>query len=250
MQPSRLWVKALFSAVSLTLVACAAQTTLPLRVTSVDNSLGATANSGTTVRPAAISVHPAEQPLAGTMCDLYDTWYFRGPCIVATIKPAGSTFALRTYKGLTVSFGTGSNVQIGANQFIIGLGTGKSDIKGTSDGILFPFYVGDRCENPYGTPETCHGRPLLYIEEVNDGDATVTLKDTPSITIINTVAYPGKTCYLDSLSDPFGVGNYFWVKTPIKAVVHGTRLSMPLAKLTNAFQLPVLSIIYWAVTCR
>ncbi len=119
-------------------------------------------------------------------------WAFGGSCVANELTSKGATIKLAKYQNITFTIAIGANNAKGKVPFIVGDAVGNGDITGTYKGKKFPPYGGKHCVSGTGAPQTCPGKSFVYVEAINGGKATVTLSQTPAITIVDTKGFPGK----------------------------------------------------------
>lgn len=143
-------------------------------------------------------------------------WYFQGACVKRNLVRTGTTFKLKTYKRITMAIASGKNDAPGSLPFIVGNGTGSTDITGTLHGLKFPEYGKVPCFSGSllgAGVATCRGSAIVYVLFLDDDKAGVTLATMPTVRLTKSGKFPGNTCYLDVLIH-IGSGassNYAWL---------------------------------------
>ncbi|MBV8489905.1 MAG: hypothetical protein JO199_05180 [Candidatus Eremiobacteraeota bacterium] len=144
-------------------------------------------SGGTGYAPTNVSI-----PMSKSPCDVTGLWYFMGSCLPGVVKPAGGTYKLPAYQGITVQIQLGSNTAPSAGtKFLFADATGKNDITGTYGGHKFPPYSEKTC----ASHNACPGASAVYLEAINGQKSStpITFHSTTTLTV-DEKTFPGKSC--------------------------------------------------------
>ncbi len=161
-------------------------------------------------------------------------WIFEGACTEIVLKPAGGTFALQTYEGITVTGLIGKNNVKTSAKVDLADATGNGDIK-TYKGKPFPKYK-------------AKGTTFVYATAVNQSGTTikpVPVKNKPILQYVITdrKGIPGKQCGAAVLT------NKGWTSLPIQAQVKGKTVTVSQYLAPPGFEFPPKIPLYFAVNC-
>ena len=199
--------------------------------------------------PAASAIAPDKRD----PCNILNLWYFHGSCVKKHMKATGTTFYLKSYKGITVRIRSGPNTASGKVKFIVGDGTGDRDITGLYV-HAFPFYGTTYCVqgSASGSHVACPGKSLVYFEVVNNANEPVTLSDTPGITI-TAASFPGTTCSENVMVfNDYGLAG--WQMLGLTGTVHEGQLNIKAVPATQfwntAIALSPYGFVNYNVACQ
>lgn len=240
----------------LALAACASQNGAlpssqgPIAPTAEQNAAPENAAPVTTTPDASSATKSADSadvssvsPEATTGCATSPPqywWIFNGACDTFVLKPAGGTFSLGSYDGITVKGSIGKNTVKTSAKVALADATNKNGDIAKYKGQSFPAY-------------RARGTTVIYAAANNETKQTIKPIEQQGKTVLQYVitdskGFPGKTCGAALLGEKNG--KFQWTAFPGTYKVKVKTVTISVYSAPTGFELPPAGTpLYFAVNC-
>jgi hypothetical protein len=195
--------------------------------------------------PSATSSADASStlPVATTTCSTTPPqywWIFSGSCDTFVLKPAGGTFSLGSYDGITVKGSIGKNTVKTSAKVALADATNKNGDIAKYKGASFPAY-------------RARGTTVIYAAANNETKQTIKPIEVQGKTVLQYVitdskGFPGKTCGAALLGEKNG--KFQWTAFPGTYKVKVKTVTISVYSAPTGFELPPAGTpLYFAVNC-